>query len=65
MHIMSNSVQVLNCGKIDCIIFKPSLLNGCILIGWKISSDGNYPTSFGSLLFRLNQCYSKKVVPTI
>lgn len=37
---MSHSVQVLNCGKTDCIIFKPSLLNGCILIAWKISSDG-------------------------
>lgn len=37
---MSHSVQVLNSGKTDCIIFKPSLLNGCILIVRKISSDG-------------------------
>lgn len=40
---MSHSVQVLNCGKTDCIIFKPLLLNGCILIAWKISSDGKSP----------------------
>jgi len=60
MHIMSHSVQVLNCSKTDCIIFKPSLLNGCIFIACKISSDSTYPIHLAVCSFDFMSVIAKK-----